>query len=71
MFFTLPVFLLFLRLTVNLLFTSMYRLWCKTKDGIETLEQVSTFTESCQEGAEANQGGRTQQDVSALSDSPP
>jgi hypothetical protein len=40
MFFTLPVFLLFLRLTINLLFTSMYRLWCKTKDGIETLEQV-------------------------------
>ena len=40
LFFTLPIFLLFLRLTINLLFSSLYPLWSKTRDGIDTLEQV-------------------------------
>lgn len=40
LFFTLPIFLLFLRLTVNLLFSSLYPLWSQTRDGIDTLEQV-------------------------------
>jgi hypothetical protein len=42
MFFCLPVFLLFLRIAVSLLFSSLYSFWSRSEQGQESLEQVST-----------------------------
>lgn len=40
MFFTLPVFLVACRLTVHLLFSSLYKLWIETEEGATALEQM-------------------------------
>ncbi|GAX77458.1 hypothetical protein CEUSTIGMA_g4902.t1 [Chlamydomonas eustigma] len=40
MFFCLPLFLLFLRISVTLLFSSLYPMWSKSEQGKETLEKM-------------------------------
>lgn len=42
MFFAMPVFLMFLRLSVQILFTNMYTLWSQTKEGIAALRGMDT-----------------------------
>lgn len=44
MFFCLPIVLLFLRLAVSMLFSSVYPLWCKTPEGCKTLDKVRNLT---------------------------
>ncbi len=40
MFFTLPVFLVTARLLVHMLFTGVYRLWARTREGYQAIQQV-------------------------------
>jgi hypothetical protein len=40
LFFSLPIFLMFLRLSIQSLFTTMYPLWSRTKDGHESLASM-------------------------------